>query len=123
MFGELADETVLANSFFHSTELIGGLVRNRTGMQGFAILCVTTPPRGPTDWVYIRRILTKQQRRFFFYLKDYCELTKVCPVKSSRKVAFSLALLRLESDFVNGMVKAFLMGRCFQFWWKARIAL
>jgi hypothetical protein len=25
---------------------IGGLARNRTGMQGFAVLCVTTPPRG-----------------------------------------------------------------------------
>ena len=25
---------------------IGGLARNRTGVQGFAVLCVTTPPRG-----------------------------------------------------------------------------
>ena len=24
----------------------GGLARNRTGVQGFAVLCVTTPPRG-----------------------------------------------------------------------------
>lgn len=28
---------------------IGGLARNRTGVQGFAVLCVTTPPRGPTN--------------------------------------------------------------------------
>ena len=28
----------------------GGLARNRTGVQGFAVLCVTTPPRGlPPD--------------------------------------------------------------------------
>ena len=27
-------------------EVIGGLARNRTGVQGFAVLCVTTPPRG-----------------------------------------------------------------------------
>lgn len=28
----------------------GGLARNRTGVQGFAVLCVTTPPRGlPRD--------------------------------------------------------------------------
>ena len=26
--------------------LIGGLAQNRTGVQGFAVLCVTTPPRG-----------------------------------------------------------------------------
>ena len=26
----------------------GGLARNRTGVQGFAVLCVTTPPRGPS---------------------------------------------------------------------------
>jgi hypothetical protein len=25
---------------------IGGHARNRTGVQGFAVLCVTTPPRG-----------------------------------------------------------------------------
>ena len=25
---------------------VGGLARNRTGVQGFAVLCVTTPPRG-----------------------------------------------------------------------------
>jgi hypothetical protein len=24
----------------------GGLARNRTGIEGFAVLCVTTPPRG-----------------------------------------------------------------------------
>ncbi len=24
----------------------GGLARNRTGVQGFAVLCVATPPRG-----------------------------------------------------------------------------
>lgn len=24
----------------------GGLARNRTGLQGFAVLCVTVPPRG-----------------------------------------------------------------------------
>jgi hypothetical protein len=24
----------------------GGLAQNRTGMQGFAVLCVTIPPRG-----------------------------------------------------------------------------
>ena len=24
----------------------GGLARNRTGMEGFAVLCVTIPPRG-----------------------------------------------------------------------------
>ena len=27
----------------------GGLARNRTGVQGFAVLCVTTPPRGPVS--------------------------------------------------------------------------
>ena len=27
-------------------DLSGGLARNRTGVQGFAVLCVTTPPRG-----------------------------------------------------------------------------
>jgi hypothetical protein len=27
-------------------EKLGGLARNRTGVQGFAVLCVTTPPRG-----------------------------------------------------------------------------
>ena len=26
--------------------LSGGLARNRTGLQGFAVLCVTVPPRG-----------------------------------------------------------------------------
>ena len=26
--------------------MFGGLARNRTGVQGFAVLCVTTPPRG-----------------------------------------------------------------------------
>jgi hypothetical protein len=25
---------------------VGGLARNRTGVQGFAVLCVATPPRG-----------------------------------------------------------------------------
>ena len=25
---------------------IGGLARNRTGIEGFAVLCVTIPPRG-----------------------------------------------------------------------------
>jgi hypothetical protein len=25
---------------------LGGLAQNRTGMQGFAVLCVTIPPRG-----------------------------------------------------------------------------
>ena len=27
-------------------ENLGGLARNRTGVQGFAVLCVATPPRG-----------------------------------------------------------------------------
>ena len=27
-------------------DFIGGLARNRTGMEGFAVLCVTIPPRG-----------------------------------------------------------------------------
>ncbi|MEY3233719.1 MAG: hypothetical protein RL230_990 [Pseudomonadota bacterium] len=27
----------------------GGLARNRTGVHGFAIRCVTTPPRGLLD--------------------------------------------------------------------------
>ncbi len=27
--------------------LLGGPSRNRTGVQGFAVLCVTTPPSGP----------------------------------------------------------------------------
>src|SRR5471032_1403185 len=27
----------------------GGHARNRTGVQGFAVLCVTTPPRGLND--------------------------------------------------------------------------
>lgn len=30
----------------HTVGDIGGLARNRTGVQGFAVLCVTTPPRG-----------------------------------------------------------------------------
>jgi hypothetical protein len=29
-------------------ENAGGLARNRTGVDGFAIRCVTTPPRGLT---------------------------------------------------------------------------
>lgn len=31
------------------TAQIGGLARNRTGVQGFAVLCVTTPPSGPGE--------------------------------------------------------------------------
>ena len=31
----------------------GGHDRNRTGIQGFAVLCVTIPPRGQTDNFYI----------------------------------------------------------------------
>src|SRR5882757_5442715 len=30
---------------------IGGHARNRTGVQGFAVLCVTTPPRGRSKCV------------------------------------------------------------------------
>ena len=29
-----------------ATQDFGGLARNRTGVQGFAVLCVATPPRG-----------------------------------------------------------------------------
>src|SRR5690606_29567392 len=34
------------NSVRKVLKKIGGLARNRTGLQGFAVLCVTTPPRG-----------------------------------------------------------------------------
>ena len=51
MHGALADEFPQWKLFFGQTfdvdfRKIGGLARNRTGMQGFAVLCVTTPPRG-----------------------------------------------------------------------------
>ena len=36
----------------------GGLARNRTGVQGFAVLCVTTPPRGLR-----RRLIVDGSRR------------------------------------------------------------
>src|SRR3954464_8369016 len=32
--------------FILQSNRTGGLARNRTGVQGFAVLCVTTPPRG-----------------------------------------------------------------------------
>src|SRR5262249_24856222 len=33
----------------------GGHARNRTGVRGFAVRCVTTPPRGPTRRACIMR--------------------------------------------------------------------
>ena len=33
--------------------IYGGHDRNRTGIQGFAVLCVTIPPRGLTINLYI----------------------------------------------------------------------
>ena len=51
MTGAIADGFLNGNVFFRQVfavarRKIGGLARNRTGMQGFAVLCVTTPPRG-----------------------------------------------------------------------------
>ena len=39
----------------------GGHARNRTGVHGFAIRCVTTPPRGllVKDGVFVERIITE----------------------------------------------------------------
>jgi hypothetical protein len=39
---------------------IGGLARNRTGVQGFAVLCVTTPPRGRPGCGVWRDLLTER---------------------------------------------------------------
>ncbi len=53
----------------------GGLARNRTGVQGFAVLCVTTPPRGQSAGITtycacpvtgrcgVRRLRTLRNRR------------------------------------------------------------
>ena len=41
---------------------IGGLARNRTGVQGFAVLCVTTPPRGLDPQALRSDLLTEGQR-------------------------------------------------------------
>ena len=39
----------------------GGHDRNRTGIQGFAVLCVTIPPRGHNISFYISLIITKRE--------------------------------------------------------------
>ena len=39
-------ERVISDEESEPAEKDGGLARNRTGVQGFAVLCVTTPPRG-----------------------------------------------------------------------------
>lgn len=46
-FATLTDTRKVAY-VFHGKNMreFGGLARNRTGVQGFAVLCVTTPPRG-----------------------------------------------------------------------------
>ena len=38
---------------------LGGLARTRTGVQGFAVLCVTTPPRGPVEVTFDPRLLDR----------------------------------------------------------------
>src|SRR5690606_9885406 len=38
--------TLRKNSARRDAQGYGGLARNRTGVQGFAVLCVTAPPRG-----------------------------------------------------------------------------
>jgi len=43
---ECATAIRAARSVMRSVGEFGGLARNRTGVQGFAVLCVTTPPRG-----------------------------------------------------------------------------
>jgi hypothetical protein len=52
----------------------GGLAQNRTGMQGFAILCVTTPPRGLTGRAYRGRLLMKQQCKASILVVGHGEL-------------------------------------------------
>ena len=46
---------------------IGGLGRNRTGVHGFAVRCVTTPPRGRREARYlnVRSHLGKAVECFF----------------------------------------------------------
>ena len=50
---------------FISIKWIGGLARNRTGVQGFAVLCVATPPRGLSAQrePRTRGVLPKEPRR------------------------------------------------------------
>ena len=53
--GDVSDELTASSASYDSyasyncrcTEKDGGLARNRTGVNGFAIRRVTTPPRGP----------------------------------------------------------------------------
>ena len=49
MPSERADESVQVIDY--KWKCFGGLTRNRTGVQGFAVLCVTTPPRGHPEGI------------------------------------------------------------------------
>ena len=54
--GFAVERTRTRARFLYSQEkLAGGHARNRTGVRGFAIRCVTTPPRGPTAGACIMR--------------------------------------------------------------------
>jgi hypothetical protein len=51
------------------TKLFGGLARSRTGLEGFAVLCVAVPPRGPSGVSSQRGCQQSEQKS----LRSSCE--------------------------------------------------
>ncbi len=88
---------------------IGGLARNRTGVQGFAVLCVTTPPRGlnPSNARGSGRSSIRRQGRFtarftadvpisFWYVADR-GASRTRRAKSTRSHFCALSRARLAT--------------------------
>ena len=49
--------------------LFGGLGRNRTGIEGFAVLCITTLPPGLNQRMYITQKIFVIQQKNVYYIK------------------------------------------------------
>ena len=47
----------------------GGLGRNRTGIEGFAVLCITTLPPGLNQRTYITQKIFVIQQKNVYYIK------------------------------------------------------
>ncbi len=65
-FGDSGRKILLPPSYkWLKSKPVGGLGGNRTPVQGFAVLCVTTPPRGPAPVVrsYPRRAALSRAKR------------------------------------------------------------